>query len=89
MNKLCIFIIDFFLIIKYMSKNKFTKEELIAIDKFQSGEKYGVSEFIDEDTIIAGYGNLNTDFEFPLPVVYIKQIYGTTSWGEYKLLNKK
>ena len=67
---------------------EFTKEELIAINKFQNGEQYSVSEFIDEDTIIAGYGELNIDFEFPLPVVYIKQIYGTTSWNEYKKLNK-
>lgn len=63
---------------------EFTKEENEAIKRFQEGKKWGVSTFIDEDTIIAGYGQLkNLDFEFPLPVVYIRQIYGTTSWAEY------
>ncbi len=60
----------------------FTKEEQEAVRRFQLGEPYMVSEFIDEDTIIAGYGKLDYDFEFPLPRVYIKQIYKTTSWSQ-------
>lgn len=71
------------------SKHQFTKEELIAIKKFQNGDSPSVSEFIDEDTIIAGYGQLGIDFEYPLPRVYIKQIYGTTSWSEYMIDAKR
>lgn len=68
---------------------RFSEKEWIAIRKFQAGHKWAVSQFIDEDTIMAGYGGLDEygDFEFPLPVVYIKQIYGTNSWHEF--LTKK
>lgn len=85
---------DGFAVIKhYVSKSyreeipipRFSEKEWIAIRKFQAGHKWAVSQFIDEDTIMAGYGGLdeNGDFEFPLPVVYIKQIYGTTSWHQF------
>lgn len=57
-----------------------TKEEQIAVDKYNNKEKYSVSTFIDEDTIIAGYGKLDIDFEFPLPSYLIVEIYGTQSW---------
>jgi len=68
---------------------RFTDKEWIAIRKFQAGQKWAVSTFIDEDTITAGYGGLdvNGDFEYPLPTIYIRQIYGTTSWSH--LLAKK
>lgn len=46
-------------------------------------EQFSVSEFIDEDTIIAGYGKMDYDFELPLPKTYIIQIFGTTSWKKY------
>lgn len=59
-----------------------TNEE-IAIERYNKGEKFLVSTFIDEDTIIAGYGDLNIDFEFSLPPQIIYKIYGTTSWTEY------
>lgn len=65
----------------------YTVNEKIAINKFENGKKYSCSTFIDEDTIIAGYGNLDIDFEYPLPPDYIKKIFGTTSWTEY-LKNK-
>jgi hypothetical protein len=64
---------------------RFTDKEWIAIRKFQAGHKWAVSKFIDEDTITAGYGGIdvNGDFDYPLPTVYIKQIYGTTSWNQF------
>lgn len=69
---------------------KFEAEELEAIRRFGLGEPFSVSEFIDEDTIIAGYGSLRVDFEFPLPVTYIKHLFGTTSWAEWhKELKRK
>lgn len=62
-----------------------TKEEKIAIDRYNSGEKHSIACFIDEDTIIAGYGGIeHYDFVYPLPTDYIVKIYGTTSWNEYK-----
>lgn len=68
------------------AKKEFTKAEQEAIRRFQNGEKWSCSSFIDEDTIVAGYGQLDHksnpyDFEFPLPTVYIKAIYGSTSWN--------
>jgi hypothetical protein len=66
-----------------VGNKKLTPEEQEAIKRFQNGEQWNVSTFIDEDSIIAGYGNLNMDFQFPLPVVYIKAIYGTTSWSKH------
>lgn len=57
--------------------------EQIALEKYNKGEQYNVSTFIDEDTIIAGYGKLDYDFEFPLPTSVVKEIYGTTSWKQY------
>jgi hypothetical protein len=42
-----------------------------------------VSTFIDEDSIISGYGELDYDFKYPLPRWWIERKYGTTSWGIY------
>lgn len=53
----------------------------IAILLYLLGIKHSVSTFIDEDTIIAGYGSLNRDFYYPLPTSYVRKIYGTTSWA--------
>lgn len=70
-------------------KPQFTEAEQEAIRRFQNGEKYSTSTFIDEDTIVAGYGQLDDksnpyDFKFPLPSVYIKHIFGTTSWETFR-----
>jgi len=77
----------------YYDEIEYTKEEIIAIKRFQSGEKYSISTFIDEDTIIMGYGGMNEhsyDFKYPLPAIYTIQLYGTLSWTEYfKEENKK
>lgn len=59
-----------------------TNEE-IAIAKYNKGIPPSVSTFIDEDTIVLGYGKLDYDFEFPLPNSIIIKEYGTTSWAEY------
>lgn len=64
-----------------------TQEEQIALERYNSGEQHNVSTFIDEDTIIDGYGKLDYDFEFPLPVDKIKEIYGTNSWSTYFEIN--
>jgi len=64
------------------------ESELKAVEKYNAGEKWSVSTFIDEDTIIAGYGELYHDFEFPLPNDIIRKEYGTTSWSEYNSKNK-
>lgn len=72
-----------------MNEFNYTKQEIEAIKRFKKGKKFSVSVFIDEDTIIAGYGHLDYDFEFPLPASYIKEIYKTTSWSEYHLINKQ
>ncbi len=68
-----------------------TPEEEIALERYNKGEEFSVSCFIDEDTIIMGYGNLDYDFEFPLPSSIVIKVYGTQSWSEYfklKELNK-
>ena len=57
-----------------------TEPEKIAQQKYENGEKWNCSIFIDEDTIIAGYGKLDLDFEFPLPTSTIIKLYGTNSW---------
>lgn len=54
-----------------------------AIDLYNEGKKYSTSTSIDEDTILAGYGKLDYDFEFPLPPSLIIKEFGTTSWDEY------
>jgi hypothetical protein len=59
------------------------EKEKIALKRYQNSEKPFVSTFIDEDTIIVGYGKLDYDFEYPLPSNIIKDIYGTTSWDEW------
>ena len=64
-----------------------TREEKIAQERYDNGEAPKISTFIDEDTIIMGYGNLDYDFEFPLPMETIRNIHGTTSWS--KLLKRK
>ena len=56
--------------------------EEIAQERYDKGEIPSISTFIDEDTIIMGYGNLDYDFEFPLPIETIRKIHGTTSWSE-------
>lgn len=62
---------------------EFTPQECEAIRRFQNGERISTSTFIDEDTIVAGYGGLDGyDFKYPLPSVYIRQIFGSTSWNE-------
>ena len=58
-------------------------KEKLAIEKFNNGEVALVSTFIDEDTIIMGYGKLNITFEYPLPDYIICLFYGTTSWSKY------
>lgn len=63
------------------------KNEEIALERYNSAEQYSTSCFIDDDTIIAGYGKLDYDFEFPLPVEKIKEIYGTNSWNTYFEMN--
>lgn len=68
---------------KYLNKG-----EAEALLRYNKGEQFFTSTSIDEDTILAGYGKLDYDFEFPLPYFLIKMIYGTLSWGEY-LKNKK
>lgn len=60
-----------------------TPQEKIALEKYENGEKFSVSTFIDEDTIILGYGKLDYDFEFPLPAHITIKEYGTLSWTEY------
>lgn len=67
----------------------FDDNEIVAVQRFLNGEKFSVSTSIDEDTILAGYGELNYDFEFPLPSVVIKQVYGTTSWNTYLTKSKQ
>lgn len=65
--------------------------EKIALEKYNNGEEFSSSTFIDEDTIILGYGKLDYDFEFPLPSYITVKEYGTQSWTEYfrnKGLNK-
>lgn len=71
------------ILIKYLGK-----AEAEALIRYNNGEDYHTSTFIDEDTIIAGYGGLDgLDFKYPLPFFLIKMIYGTLSWSEY--LNKR
>jgi hypothetical protein len=68
-----------------------TQNEQIALERYNNGESFSSSTFIDEDTIILGYGNLDYDFEFPLPSYITVKEYGTQSWTEYfrnKDLNK-
>ena len=60
-----------------------TPQEKIALEKYENGEEFSVSTFIDEDTIILGYGKLDYDFEFPLPANITVKEYGTQSWAEY------
>lgn len=60
-----------------------TPQEKIALEKYENGERYSVSTFIDEDTIILGYGRLDYDFEFPLPSYITVKVFGTQSWEEY------
>lgn len=57
---------------------------MTAQERYEAGEQYSVSISIDEDSILAGYGNLlSYDFEFPLPDETIIKIFGTTSWDKY------
>ena len=60
-----------------------TQNEQITLEKYTNGEPFSSSTFIDEDTIILGYGNLDYDFEFPLPAYITVKEYGTQSWTEY------
>ena len=54
-----------------------------ALDLYQKGIRYSVSKFIDDDTILAGYGDCDLEFEYPLPDSIIFEIFGTKSWREY------
>ena len=54
--------------------------ESVAVQLFINNIHYSTSTSIDEDSILAGYGNLDYDFQFPLPTNIIKSIFGTTSW---------
>ena len=45
--------------------------------------KPSISTFIDEDTIIMGYGQLRYEFYYPLPNWIVKLKYGTISWNVY------
>ena len=54
-----------------------TPQEKIALEKYEKGEKFSVSTFIDEDTIILGYGKLDYDFEFPLPAHITVKIWNS------------
>lgn len=60
------------------------QSEKEAMKRYNRGEQYSTSTSIDEDTILAGYGQLGyTEFEFPLPNSIIVQIYGTNSWRQW------
>ena len=59
------------------------KKEDQALEWYKKGKTPSVSTFIDEDTIIMGYGKLDYDFEYPLPPKIITEIYETTSWAQY------
>ena len=62
---------------------EYSENEKIALKRYKKGIIHSVSVFIDEDTIIAGYGNTqNYDFEFPFPRYLIIEIFGTDSWSE-------
>ncbi len=58
---------------------------LIAIILYHLGKKISVSTFIDEDTITAGYGKLDSlgFFKYPLPKKYIIKIYGCNKWSNW------
>jgi hypothetical protein len=59
-----------------------TPQEVVAQQKYDQGEVPYISTFIDDDTIIMGYGKLDYDFEYPLPTTTIIKIHGTTSWSK-------
>jgi len=45
--------------------------------------KYSCSTFIDEESIVAGYGKLiYNDFKYPFPRWLKIKIWGTTKWKE-------
>jgi hypothetical protein len=58
---------------------------IVALCLYFAGKQFAVSEFIDEDTITAGYGKLSGIgvFKYPLPRWVIKKHYHTTSWDTY------
>jgi len=74
---------------EYKEKKEMLIDEFIAVFLYELGIKHSCSTFIDEDTIIAGYGDLNFDFTYPLPKEYIIKIYGTTSWHSRHLSEKE
>jgi len=76
---------------------QYTQDEQKALKMLKKGKKPFISTFIDEDTIIMGFGKLDYDFEFPLPKDEIIKRFGTTSWAQrlynegyrkYKITNK-
>lgn len=80
---------------KWSYAPELTEEEKEAIKRFvESEERLEVSTFIDEDTIIAGYGGfdgkfgMGYDFKYPLPNHFIRMIYQTNSWHQYLEKNK-
>lgn len=66
--------------------DKLTYNEIESIDRYLKGEQWSCSTFIDEDTIVCGYGSLNLEFEFELPLWFRieKNILGCRTWSEFK-----
>ena len=57
-----------------------------AVAMYSIGKKPSCSTFIDEVSITAGYGKLNSigDFQYNLPRWCIRRIYkGCTKWKDY------
>ena len=57
-----------------------------AVAMYSIGKKPNCSTFIDEVSITAGYGKLNSigDFQYDLPRWCIRKMYkGCTKWNDY------
>ena len=57
-----------------------------AVAMYSIGKKPNCSTFIDEVSITAGYGKLNSigDFQYDLPRWCIRKMYkGCTKWSDY------
>lgn len=69
-----------------IEKLKDNLKEYIAIILYKLGFKPGATTFIDEDTIMMGYGKCHGVgvFEYPLPKKYVKKIMGCTTWIEHE-----
>ena len=55
----------------------------VAVVGYYLKFEYRCSTFIDEESIIAGYGKLNYDFKYPFPRWLILKVWGTTSWKNF------